>query len=150
MKILMLFVILTNAVFYLYLLFKQIKKYQELELEKVRSKKDKNKVESSENSEIKKINVEEVLRKNVIGVLIVTFVMVVSTVNKEPFKFKNFSNLTIILMIFNTLYFDYINRQLKKIDEFDEKLKRRILMIGSYVLPVITMLLIILQKLFVK
>ena len=53
-------------------------------------------------------------------------------------------------MIFNTLYFDYINRQLKKIDEFDEKLKRRILMIGSYVLPVITMLLIILQKLFVK
>ncbi|AMD95919.1 hypothetical protein [Leptotrichia sp. oral taxon 847] len=85
-----------------------------------------------------------------IGVLIVTFVMVVSTVNKEPFKFKNFSNLTIILMIFNTLYFDYINRQLKKIDEFDEKLKRRILMIGSYVLPVITMLLIILQKLFVK
>ncbi|AMD95918.1 hypothetical protein [Leptotrichia sp. oral taxon 847] len=55
MKILMLFVILTNAVFYLYLLFKQIKKYQELELEKVRSKKDKNKVESSENSEIKKL-----------------------------------------------------------------------------------------------
>ncbi|WP_455045986.1 hypothetical protein [Leptotrichia trevisanii] len=149
MKILMLFVIGVNAAFYLYFLFREMKKYRELVLKnlEVESRKE---IESDEVSGIKRINTEEILRKNIIGVFITTFIMIVSVVNKEPFKFKNFSNLTVILMIFNALYFEYINRQLKNIEEFDKNLKKRILIIGNYILPIVTIILIILQKLFVR
>ena len=126
-----------------------MKKYRELVLKnlEVESRKE---IESDEVSGIKRINTEEILRKNIIGVFITTFIMIVSVVNKEPFKFKNFSNLTVILMIFNALYFEYINRQLKNIEEFDKNLKKRILIIGNYILPIVTIILIILQKLFVR
>ena len=145
----MLFVIGVNASFYLYFLFREMKKYRELVLKnlEVESRKE---IESDEVSGIKRINTEEILRKNIIGVFITTFIMIVSVVNKEPFKFKNFSNLTVILMIFNALYFEYINRQLKNIEEFDKNLKKRILIIGNYILPIVTIILIILQKLFVR
>lgn len=145
----MLFVIGVNAAFYLYFLFREMKKYRELVLKnlEVESRKE---IESDEVSGIKRINTEEILRKNIIGVFITTFIMIVSVVNKEPFKFKNFSNLTVILMIFNALYFEYINRQLKNIEEFDKNLKKRILIIGNYILPIVTIILIILQKLFVR
>ena len=35
-------------------------------------------------------------------------------------------------------------------EEFDKNLKKRILIIGNYVLPIVTIILIILQKLFVR
>lgn len=145
----MLIVIGVNAAFYLYFLFKEVKKYRELVLENLEAESRKE-IESDEVSGIKRINTEEILRKNIIGVFITTFIMIVSVVNKEPFKFKNFSNLTVILMIFNALYFEYINRQLKNMEEFDKNLKKRILIIGNYILPIVTIILIILQKLFVR
>ena len=116
----MLFIIGINAMFYLYFLFKEIKKYRELVLENVEIEREK---EKENDREIEKINLEEMLRKNIIGIFIASFIMIVSVINKEPFKFKNFSNLVVILMIFNTLYFEYINRQLKKIEKFDKILK---------------------------
>ena len=146
MKILMLFIIGINSAFYLYFLFKEMKKYRELVLKKLETGSEK----ETESNEVLGINIEEILRKNIIGVFITTFIMIVSVVNKEPFKFKNFSNLTVILMIFNALYFEYINRQLKNMEEFDKNLKKRILIIGNYVLPIVTIILIILQKLFVR
>ena len=146
MKILMLFIIGINSAFYLYFLFKEMKKYRELVLKKLETGIEK----ETESNEVLGINIEEILRKNIIGVFITTFIMIVSVVNKEPFKFKNFSNLTVILMIFNALYFEYINRQLKNMEEFDKNLKKRILIIGNYVLPIVTIILIILQKLFVR
>ena len=133
--------------FYLYFLFKEIKKYRELVLENVEIEREK---EKENDREIEKINLEEMLRKNIIGIFIASFIMIVSVINKEPFKFKNFSNLVVILMIFNTLYFEYINRQLKKIEKFDKNLKKRILIMGNYMLPIVTITLIILQKLFVR
>lgn len=146
MKILMLFIIGINSAFYLYFLFKEMKKYRELVLKKLETGSEK----ETESNEVLGINIEEILRKNIIGVFITTFIMIVSVVNKEPFKFKNFSNLTVILMIFNALYFEYINRQLKNMEEFDKNLKKRILIIGNYILPIVTIILIILQKLFVR
>lgn len=146
MKILMLFIIGINSAFYLYFLFKEMKKYRELVLKKLETGIEK----ETESNEVLGINIEEILRKNIIGVFITTFIMIVSVLNKEPFKFKNFSNLTVILMIFNALYFEYINRQLKNMEEFDKNLKKRILIIGNYVLPIVTIILIILQKLFVR
>ncbi len=142
----MLFIIGINSAFYLYFLFKEMKKYRELVLKKLETGIEK----ETESNEVLGINIEEILRKNIIGVFITTFIMIVSVVNKEPFKFKNFSNLTVILMIFNALYFEYINRQLKNMEEFDKNLKKRILIIGNYVLPIVTIILIILQKLFVR
>lgn len=147
MKIVMLFIIGINAMFYLYFLFKEIKKYRELVLENVEIEREK---EKENDREIEKINLEEMLKKNIIGIFIASFIMIVSVINKEPFKFKNFSNLVVILMIFNTLYFEYINRQLKKIEKFDKILKKRILIMGNYMLPIVTITLIILQKLFVR
>ena len=147
MKIVMLFIIGINAMFYLYFLFKEIKKYRELVLENVEIEREK---EKENDREIEKINLEDMLRKNIIGIFIASFRMIVSVINKEPFKFKNFSNLVVILMIFNTLYFEYINRQLKKIEKFDKILKKRILIMGNYMLPIVTITLIILQKLFVR
>lgn len=146
MKILMLFIIGINSAFYLYFLFKEMKKYRELVLKKLETGIEK----ETESNEVLGINIEEILRKNIIGVFITTFIMIVSVLNKEPFKFKNFSNLTVILMIFNALYFEYINRQLKNMEEFDKNLKKRILIIGNYILPIVTIILIILQKLFVR
>lgn len=146
MKILMLFIIGINSAFYLYFLFKEMKKYRELVLKKLETGIEK----ETESNEVLGINIEEILRKNIIGVFITTFIMIVSVLNKEPFKFKNFSNLTVILMIFNALYFEYINRQLKNMEEFDKNLKKRILIIGNYVLPIVTIIFIILQKLFVR
>lgn len=142
----MLFIIGINSAFYLYFLFKEMKKYRELVLKKLETGIEK----ETESNEVLGINIEEILRKNIIGVFITTFIMIVSVLNKEPFKFKNFSNLTVILMIFNALYFEYINRQLKNMEEFDKNLKKRILIIGNYVLPIVTIILIILQKLFVR
>lgn len=142
----MLFVIGVNAAFYLYFLFREMKKYRELVLKKLETGIEK----ETESNEVLGINIEEILRKNIIGVFITTFIMIVSVLNKEPFKFKNFSNLTVILMIFNALYFEYINRQLKNMEEFDKNLKKRILIIGNYILPIVTIILIILQKLFVR
>lgn len=142
----MLFIIGINSAFYLYFLFKEMKKYRELVLKKLETGIEK----ETESNEVLGINIEEILRKNIIGVFITTFIMIVSVLNKEPFKFKNFSNLTVILMIFNALYFEYINRQLKNMEEFDKNLKKRILIIGNYILPIVTIILIILQKLFVR
>ena len=142
----MLFIIGINSAFYLYFLFKEMKKYRELVLKKLETGIEK----ETESNEVLGINIEEILRKNIIGVFITTFIMIVSVLNKEPFKFKNFSNLTVILMIFNALYFEYINRQLKNMEEFDKNLKKRILIIGNYVLPIVTIILIILQKIFLR
>ena len=88
MKILMLFIIGINSAFYLYFLFKEMKKYRELVLKKLETGIEK----ETESNEVLGINIEEILRKNIIGVFITTFIMIVSVLNKEPFKFKNFSN----------------------------------------------------------
>ena len=142
MKILMLLLIGMNLLFYLYFLFKEMKRYREVELNKLET--------FGESEETKEFDVEKLFRKNILGVFVITFVMTVSVVGKEPFSFKNLSNFTVILMIFNTLYIEYINRNLKKMDLFDENLKKQLLVAGNYVLPIITIILIILQKLFIK
>ena len=70
----MLFVIGVNAAFYLYFLFREMKKYRELVLKNLEVE-SRNELESDDVSGIKRINTEEILRKNIIGVFITTFII---------------------------------------------------------------------------